>query len=255
MRCTFCEADHQRSELCVRLNTVAQALDLYAVPAFVTDPLNRCTWVNRPFADLVGDPIQDGLPADVRFIAAMMLGPYRHRFPEHKAEIAACLPGLLDEVASGALGAETRRLVEQTLALDADVRRLAGRNVRAWDGTIVIRRTDRRVVRVREQVVPIANLQGHANGFHISFWLPVDNRVPPAFLTPARARTSLASTLTQRQVEIARWYARGYSSRVVAEQAGITHRTARDHLEEIYSRLQIHSRAELVALLVREGLV
>jgi DNA-binding CsgD family transcriptional regulator len=40
----------------------------------------------------------------------------------------------------------------------------------------------------------------------------------------------------------------------VAAQVGITQRTARDHLEAIYARLDIHSRAELAALLVRQGL-
>jgi DNA-binding CsgD family transcriptional regulator len=41
----------------------------------------------------------------------------------------------------------------------------------------------------------------------------------------------------------------------MAARAGISLRTARAHLEHIYTRLSIRSKAELTLLLVREGLV
>ncbi len=44
------------------------------------------------------------------------------------------------------------------------------------------------------------------------------------------------------------------NSRGVAAKAGISLGTARSHLEEIYSRLDVHSQAKLTALLVQEGL-
>jgi DNA-binding NarL/FixJ family response regulator len=65
---------------------------------------------------------------------------------------------------------------------------------------------------------------------------------------------TIASQLTQRQLEIARLYAAGLTSKEVASKAAVTPGTARAHLEEIYSRLDVHSRVELAALLVREGL-
>ncbi len=41
----------------------------------------------------------------------------------------------------------------------------------------------------------------------------------------------------------------------MATRAGITHRTARDHAEAIYARLEVRSRAELATLLAHEGLL
>jgi hypothetical protein len=92
-----------------RLQPITLALDLFAVPAFLTDPYNRFVWVNQTFARLVGDPIRDRLPATLRFVPAAMLGPYRDRLPQAHQEIAQCLPGLYREVdagrrAPGALG-------------------------------------------------------------------------------------------------------------------------------------------------------
>jgi DNA-binding CsgD family transcriptional regulator len=244
---------HIRSFLCGRsqfeaLRAVAASLDWYAVPAFLTDPWNRITWVNQPFARLVGDHIQDRIPADLRFVAAAMLGPYADHFPRRRQEIAACLSGLDQEIASGALAPETCRLVAATLELDAVVRRSV-EGAAPWDGTVVIRGDDGAMTQFRETVLPVLPAAGQPGGFHVSVWTPVEPARHP------QATSGLAGTgdtrgladLTPRQQQLARWYAAGLTSRQVAERAGVTHRTARDHLEAIYDRLGIHSRAELAA--------
>ena len=56
-------------------------------------------------------------------------------------------------------------------------------------------------------------------------------------------------------LEMARYYGFGLTSKEVALKTGVTPGTARAHLEEIYSRLDVHSRVALAALLIREGIV
>jgi DNA-binding CsgD family transcriptional regulator/PAS domain-containing protein len=254
--CAMCGQPHHPSAACEQLALVARSLDLYAVPAFLTDRYNRITWVNRAFARLVGDPVRDGIPLTLRFVAAALLGPYRARFPRRKLEVAACLQGLPREVEDGALATPTLRLLDDALALDEDVRRLVAKGGPAWDGTILIRpEGERTPVLVREQVVPLAGPTGTPNSFHVSLWLPVDQDLKPATGGPLFLQGGAPSLLTPRQLQIARWFAAGLTSSRVAERAGISQRTAHDHLEEIYARLGVHSRAELVTVLAHEGLV
>ena len=86
-----------------RLQQVAGCLDLFAAPAFLTDPYNRLLRVNQKFARMVGAPIQDRLPAPVRFIPAAMIGPYRERFPRALQELGQCLPSIPHEVTAEGL--------------------------------------------------------------------------------------------------------------------------------------------------------
>jgi DNA-binding NarL/FixJ family response regulator len=79
-------------------------------------------------------------------------------------------------------------------------------------------------------------------------WLPEQDGARPDF-------AGTRDLLTPRQLEIARLYASGMAAEGVAAAAGISWRTARDHLEEIYNRLGVHTRAELAARLAHEGLI
>ena len=238
-----------------RLQHVACSLDLFAVAAFLTDPCNRFLWVNQPFARLIGDPIRDRLPASLRFVPAAMLGPYRECFPEAKPQIVQCLPSLAHEVEAGRLAAGTLGLVHALWAHDVTLRRAVEHVTRVWDGTIVVKGRSGKRVRVHEQVIAVADASGHDSGFHVSLWLPVEQAPPLALGTSQDYPGTIATTLTPRQLQLARWYASGLTSREMAAQAGISLRTARAHLEHIYTRLSIRSKAELTLLLVREGLV
>lgn len=254
MRCPMCGTPHDASILCHRLRQVALSLNLFAVPAFVTDTVNRFLCVNETFASMIGDPVKDRLSSDMRFIPLAIIGPYRDCFPEGRQDVAQCATGLLGEVEAGRLAPVAARLLEKTLAKDEDLNRLVRRTETPWDGTIVIKDRSGRMSMVREQVVPLADGYGRESTFHISLWLPTDRQPPRVLAETLERPAGVASTLTPRQIEVARWYAAGLTSKNVASQAGISVGTARAHLEEIYSRLDIHSRAELTALLVREGL-
>lgn len=237
-----------------QLQHVVRCLDLFAVPAFLTDPCNRFVRVNQRFAQMVGDPIQDHLPTHLRFIPAAMLGPYRERFPQAKQEIAQCLPSLPHEVAAGRLAPRTLTFLHHMLTHDDALRRAVERGTHGWDGTVVVKDDDGKWSIIHEQVIPVAAPNGNNSGFHVSLWLPADKEPPQPLVGLQECREPAASMLTPRQLELARWYAQGLTSRAVAARAGISLRTARSHLEHIYTRLGVGSRAELVLRLVREGL-
>jgi DNA-binding CsgD family transcriptional regulator len=238
-----------------RLQPITLALDLFAVPAFLTDPCNRFVWVNQMFARMVGDPIRDRLPATLQFVPAAMLGPYRDRFPQAHQEVVQCLPGLYREVDAGRLAPGTLGLLHAMFAQDQALRRAVERADSAWDGTVVVKEEPRKRSIVCEHVIPVTDTFGKASGFHVSLWLPLEQDPPLSLVGPQDRQSSVASRLTPKQRQLAQWYAAGLTSRAVAARAGISWRTARTHLEHIYARLGIRSRAELALLFVREGLL
>ncbi len=73
---------------------------------------------------------------------------------------------------------------------------------------------------------------------------------------PATAMVSpggvLAARLSPREREVALHVARGMTNVEVANALGVTRRTVATHLERIYDRLGIHSRAALANLVARE---
>jgi len=255
MVCPMCGVPHELAKPCPRLQQVAASLNLFTAPAFVTDPFNRFVSVNETFARMVGDPIQDRVPSNLRFVDAAIIGPYRDRFPRGKQEVAQCASGVLGEVEAGRLAPGAIKLLEHALTLDEDVYQLAKRTETPWDGTVLVKDQSGKMSLIREQVVAVADSRGKDSGYHVSWWLEAEADLPESLAGHSQSPTRVAALLTQRQLEIARWYASGYNSRAVAEKTGITLKTARDHLEEIYSRLDLHSRAELTALLVREGML
>jgi DNA-binding CsgD family transcriptional regulator len=231
------------------LERVALGLELLPILAFLTDSQNRIVWVNRVFARTIGDPMRDRLPAEERFVPATVAGPYRERFPRWKTEISRCLASLYQEVEAGRLSESTLHLVEATLAGDQELRRAAVTAGAEWDGTMVVRDTNGRMTLVREEVISVEDVEGKPSGFHASLWFPADRN-------PCEALSgTLAALLTPRQFEIARLYAAGLTAEEVASGAGISWRTAKDHLEATYERLGVHTRAELALLFAHEGLL
>ena len=61
--------------------------------------------------------------------------------------------------------------------------------------------------------------------------------------------------LTDRQLEVLTLLALGFSEKEVAIRLGISLRTARNHVANLYQRLGLHHRAEAVLMAVRYGLV
>jgi DNA-binding CsgD family transcriptional regulator len=61
--------------------------------------------------------------------------------------------------------------------------------------------------------------------------------------------------LTPRQREVLKLAAAGATHKQIANRLGVTSKTARNHLENLYQRLEVHSRAEAAIYAVRLGLV
>ena len=70
---------------------------------------------------------------------------------------------------------------------------------------------------------------------------------------PGRPRV-LEQPLSARQLEVARLVAQGLTNAAIGEQLGISTRTVTTHLDHIYSRLSINSRAALTHWLIDLGL-
>jgi DNA-binding NarL/FixJ family response regulator len=64
---------------------------------------------------------------------------------------------------------------------------------------------------------------------------------------PREATSALEGDPTGRQVEILARLAEGWSNKAIARELGITERTVKYHLAEIYGRLGAANRAEAVA--------
>ncbi len=60
-------------------------------------------------------------------------------------------------------------------------------------------------------------------------------------------------SLTAREREVLNLLARGRSNREIAEELFITNKTVKNHLSRIYEKLDVHSRAEAIALWLGVG--
>src|ERR1043166_4784426 len=69
------------------------------------------------------------------------------------------------------------------------------------------------------------------------------------------AQQELAEVLTPRELELVRMSTTGLSNRQMAAQLGITEGTIKIHLHNIYHKLKINSRLELVLLAQSKGLL
>jgi DNA-binding NarL/FixJ family response regulator len=61
------------------------------------------------------------------------------------------------------------------------------------------------------------------------------------------AKSDAATRLTPREEEILTLLAKGFVSKEIAGQLGVSYETVRDHLKHIYEKLHVHSRGEAVA--------
>ena len=70
-----------------------------------------------------------------------------------------------------------------------------------------------------------------------------------------RHKPSAPAGLTAREVEVLVLVARGGSTRTIADALGITPKTAGNHIEHIYSKIGVASRAEAAMFAMQHGLV
>jgi two-component system, NarL family, response regulator YdfI len=74
----------------------------------------------------------------------------------------------------------------------------------------------------------------------------------PSQPKPAAPR-SVASTLTERELEVLQSAARGERNKEIAYKLGITERTVKAHLASIYQKFGVDSRASAVAIAAQKG--
>jgi DNA-binding NarL/FixJ family response regulator len=83
----------------------------------------------------------------------------------------------------------------------------------------------------------------------------IRKRPPDVSEVMATAANGRRDGLTSREVEVLELLASGLTHRQIALRLGITGKTARNHMANVYEKLEIHGRAQAVLYAVREGLV
>jgi DNA-binding NarL/FixJ family response regulator len=72
----------------------------------------------------------------------------------------------------------------------------------------------------------------------------------------AQAQTiPLPDALTPRQTNILKLLSQGFSAKEVSEKLGITYYTVTTHIKNIYTKLQVNSRAEAIYQAIEQGLL
>jgi len=79
---------------------------------------------------------------------------------------------------------------------------------------------------------------------------PVDRNAPPA-RTPSLPPMASPPPLTPREREILRWIAAGLQNKEIAQRISISVATVRNHIRNILSKLDVHSKLEAVSLAFR----
>lgn len=62
-------------------------------------------------------------------------------------------------------------------------------------------------------------------------------------------------TLTERELEVLEYVARGESNKIIAHELAITERTVKAHLDNIYNKFGVNSRTAAVTLALQQGLL
>lgn len=76
-----------------------------------------------------------------------------------------------------------------------------------------------------------------------------------AFLKPAAAKPDSPSNLTAREKEILQLIAQGMTNELIAAKLFISVQTVRNHIKNIYDKLQVHSRAQVVVKAFKDKLI
>lgn len=84
---------------------------------------------------------------------------------------------------------------------------------------------------------------------------PMIARQVLAFLKPKTTLPESPSNLTAREKEILLLLIQGLTNELIAGKLFISAQTVRNHIKNIYDKLQVHSRAQVVAKALKEKLV
>lgn len=76
-----------------------------------------------------------------------------------------------------------------------------------------------------------------------------------AFLKPEAAKSGSPSNLTPREKEILLLITQGMTNELIADKLFISVQTVRNHIKNIYDKLQVHSRAQVVVKAFKDKLI
>ena len=72
---------------------------------------------------------------------------------------------------------------------------------------------------------------------------------------PATSHQPLATDLTERELEVLTAVARGDRNKEIARHLGVTERTIKAHLTNVYNKLGVDSRAAAVSVAIQQGIL
>jgi two-component system, NarL family, response regulator YdfI len=98
----------------------------------------------------------------------------------------------------------------------------------------------------------MAAIQGAAHGLVV---LHPDMLSSLQRTEPVRRGGELGGALTAREIEVLRMLAEGLANKNIAFRLGISEHTVKYHIESIFTKLNASSRAEAVAIGMRQGLI
>jgi DNA-binding CsgD family transcriptional regulator len=76
-----------------------------------------------------------------------------------------------------------------------------------------------------------------------------------AFNSETTKEPNSINRLSKREYEILRMVSLGTKAKAIAQQLGVSHATVRNHIKNIYSKLEVHSQAEAINCAMRYGMV
>jgi DNA-binding NarL/FixJ family response regulator len=82
----------------------------------------------------------------------------------------------------------------------------------------------------------------------------IDSAIASTIITGA-LRSSPEEQLTERELEVVRGVAKGWTNREIAQQLAISDRTVQGHLANIFAKLHVSSRTEVVTVALQRGLI
>lgn len=71
---------------------------------------------------------------------------------------------------------------------------------------------------------------------------------------PARAQSSTRSSLTAREIQVARLLAKGASNKVVARELDVAESTVKIHVQNVLKKLNLNSRVQIAVYVIENGL-
>jgi DNA-binding NarL/FixJ family response regulator len=146
---------------------------------------------------------------------------------------------LLDVVLPGLSGYEVCRRLREQFGEELPILLMSGQRVEAYDRMAGLSLgADDYLVKPFELEELLALIRKHSRR-----------------LANARHGIDAGLELTRRQFEVLRLLAEGLKQREIAEQLVISPRTVGAHMEQLFVRLGVHSRAQAVAHAYREGLL